>query len=81
MRRDQLKQTCSKEKRKREKEGPGVATNSFRVFELFIIISNAYETFKKIYDVVFNNTFKKIEMKRIQWHFFFSIRNFLNIQK
>jgi hypothetical protein len=33
--------------------------NSFRVFELFIIISNAYETFKFFYDVVFNSTFRK----------------------
>jgi hypothetical protein len=37
------------------------------VFELFIIISNAYETFKLFYDVVFNNTFRKKKMNRIQW--------------
>jgi hypothetical protein len=33
--------------------------NSHWVFSLFIMISNAYETFKKIYDVVFNNSFRK----------------------
>jgi hypothetical protein len=31
------------------------------VFQLFIIISNAYETFKFFYDVIFNSTFKKKE--------------------
>jgi hypothetical protein len=33
--------------------------NFFRVFELFIIISNAHETFKFFYDVVFNSTFRR----------------------
>jgi len=33
--------------------------NSHRVFKLFIMISNAYETFKFFYDVIFNDTFKK----------------------
>ncbi len=33
--------------------------NSHWVFKLFIMISNAYEAFKFLYDVVFNNTFRK----------------------
>jgi hypothetical protein len=33
--------------------------NSHRVFKLFIMISNAYETFKFFYYVIFNDTFKK----------------------
>jgi len=56
--------------------------NSSWVFELFIMISNAYEIFKFFYDVVFNNSFRKKKneynpmapKKKI-------IIRFLNIQK
>jgi hypothetical protein len=44
--------------------------NSYRAFELFIMISNTYEPLKKNYDVVFNNTFRKKEMNRVQCNFF-----------
>jgi hypothetical protein len=61
---------------KKERERRTRGGNSFRVFELFIIISNPYETFKSFYDVVFNNTFRNRKMNRIQWHKFFFYYNF-----
>jgi hypothetical protein len=54
--------------------------NSYRAFELLIMISNTYEAFKNIYDVIFNNTFRKKKMNRIQWQFFFLLI-FLKILK
>jgi hypothetical protein len=32
------------------------------------MISNAYETFKFFYDVIFNKKFRNLEINRIQWH-------------
>jgi hypothetical protein len=56
--------------------------NSSWVFELFIMISNAYEIFNFFYDVVFNNSFRK-EKKWIQSNGTKKkkITKFLNIQK